>query len=145
MEPFEEFQARLYREQAHARQLARNAADGVRAEQRSAQKRVNRGRRAALRSAKQKAKDCSVVDGIRFIAADPCAYCNATNPTTHDHIDPFSRGGSHDLSNLVRCCWRCNKAKGVQSLLRFLALRAGEETPTDRDSTATLATAGDIE
>ena len=28
-----------------------------------------------------------------------------------DHVVPFSKGGSHDLENLVVCCRRCNLSK----------------------------------
>jgi 5-methylcytosine-specific restriction endonuclease McrA len=75
-------------------------------------------------AARQKAKACRSIPGIEYLAADPCAYCGDSLPTTHDHIDPVSKGGEHDLYNLVRCCRRCNFAKGTQTLLVFLARRA---------------------
>lgn len=39
-----------------------------------------------------------------------CAYCGR-RATTVDHIFPKSRGGSHDPSNLVACCKKCNERK----------------------------------
>lgn len=32
--------------------------------------------------------------------------------TSVDHVIPTSRGGSDDDSNLVACCWPCNRRKG---------------------------------
>ena len=31
---------------------------------------------------------------------------------TLDHYIPFSKGGTHDLSNLRTCCMTCNNKKG---------------------------------
>ena len=39
-----------------------------------------------------------------------CAYCGR-RATTVDHVFPKSRGGSHDPSNLVACCKKCNEIK----------------------------------
>lgn len=86
-----------------------------------------RGRPKAPRGVladKRSAKACRFVMGIETLAADPCAYCGASNPTTHDHVEPIKSGGEHSLDNLVRACWRCNREKNVQPLLLFLARRA---------------------
>lgn len=44
-----------------------------------------------------------------------CQYCGET-PGRHlltvDHVLPRSRGGSHDWTNLVTACTRCNQKKG---------------------------------
>lgn len=40
-----------------------------------------------------------------------CAYCGSNGKLTVDHIIPMSRGGMHDLSNLVMCCKPCNSSK----------------------------------
>ena len=55
--------------------------------------------------------------------ADPCAYCGGV-AGSWDHIDPKSRGGEHEASNLVRSCQPCNVEKGTRGLLLFLARRA---------------------
>ncbi len=39
-----------------------------------------------------------------------CAYCGATAATI-DHIIPRSRGGSHEWTNVVSACHRCNHIK----------------------------------
>lgn len=44
-----------------------------------------------------------------------CAYCGwlftETTPPTRDHVYPLSRGGLHDVSNIVAACLRCNRGK----------------------------------
>jgi 5-methylcytosine-specific restriction endonuclease McrA len=43
-----------------------------------------------------------------------CQYCGARKPTedlTFDHVQPRSRGGKTDWSNIVCCCAICNAAK----------------------------------
>ncbi len=39
-----------------------------------------------------------------------CVYCGR-HAKTVDHIFPWSRGGSHDDTNLVACCKSCNSRK----------------------------------
>lgn len=41
---------------------------------------------------------------------------------TVDHVIPVSRGGSHDLDNLVLACHNCNSRKGVKSYEEFTAV-----------------------
>ena len=46
-----------------------------------------------------------------------CYYCKAVAPgtgMTMDHVIPMSKGGDHDLSNLVVCCPFCNNSKHDQ-------------------------------
>ena len=41
-----------------------------------------------------------------------CVYCGAkTNTPECDHVIPFSRGGSHEESNLATACRKCNRSK----------------------------------
>ncbi len=50
-----------------------------------------------------------------------CAYCAATDTKlTMDHVDPLSRGGAHDVTNVVPACSHCNTRKGSRSLLLWL-------------------------
>ena len=47
-----------------------------------------------------------------------CHYCN--NPaTTADHILPVSKGGGHELSNLLPACVRCNSGRQDKTLIRL--------------------------
>ena len=57
-----------------------------------------------------------------------CFYCGVIlfngedgnrNPAkyTIDHIVPYSKGGTADISNLVPCCRRCNSKKGNKKWL----------------------------
>ncbi len=47
-----------------------------------------------------------------------CLYCNrnlhGANPEniTMEHLDPQSKGGSDDLSNLFLACAKCNRERG---------------------------------
>lgn len=59
-----------------------------------------------------------------------CIYCSAKltlATVSFDHRQPISRGGSVGISNLVVCCFQCNKTKGsltadeYQSLLDLMA------------------------
>lgn len=46
-----------------------------------------------------------------------CAYCgieSTAEALTVDHFDPLSRGGRHELSNILPACWPCNSKKGVK-------------------------------
>lgn len=65
--------------------------------------------------------------GIRF-----CFYCDkilSRRIKTRDHLQPKSRKGSNDGSNLVDACRSCNTLKGQLTLEEFravMAYRAGE-------------------
>lgn len=49
---------------------------------------------------------------IRVLKRDDycCYYCGGLANSV-DHIVPLARGGTHDESNLVACCIRCNSSK----------------------------------
>lgn len=54
------------------------------------------------------------LEGWRTPAPFACHYCRAVAPGTDmqvDHVVPMSKGGDHDVSNLVVCCSKCNKSK----------------------------------
>lgn len=59
------------------------------------------------------------------LRSDPCAYCQAPEAGTVDHIVARSRGGGSALANLTGACERCNGVeKGDETLLLFLLSRA---------------------
>lgn len=48
-----------------------------------------------------------------------CGYCEidiAWSEYHCDHVEPASKGGSDDMSNLRASCWRCNLAKKDKTL-----------------------------
>jgi 5-methylcytosine-specific restriction endonuclease McrA len=48
-----------------------------------------------------------------------CRYCGRKAPEVElhvDHVDPVSRGGSDDESNLVAACVDCNLGKSDRTL-----------------------------
>lgn len=55
---------------------------------------------------------------------------------TIDHIQPRSRGGTNDKSNLAVCCGECNKKKKNKTLAQYLKENYPEsmivEAPNDR-------------
>ncbi len=51
-----------------------------------------------------------------------CAYCYRRGvPLTMDHIDPLSRGGAHDVSNIAPACQSCNASKHKSTLIVWFA------------------------
>ncbi len=53
-----------------------------------------------------------------------CAYCAKVAKLTMDHVHPLSRGGAHDVTNIVPVCGNCNSQKHNNTLLLWLAKRA---------------------
>lgn len=53
-----------------------------------------------------------------------CAYCGATGDMSLDHVVPVSRGGRHEIDNLLPACRSCNSSKGAKLLEEWLPLRA---------------------
>lgn len=46
----------------------------------------------------------------------PCAYCNAIDKLTVDHIVPRSKGGTYNKTNVAMVCGQCNNDKADQDL-----------------------------
>jgi 5-methylcytosine-specific restriction endonuclease McrA len=47
-----------------------------------------------------------------------CAYCNGV--ATHlDHVQPLSKGGADEESNIVPACAPCNLSKGAKTLAEW--------------------------
>lgn len=44
-----------------------------------------------------------------------CAYCKTNRYEHMEHVVPLSKGGVHDISNLVPACADCNQAKGSET------------------------------
>ena len=59
-----------------------------------------------------------------------CQYCDRPAESI-DHIHPRSKGGTHEWTNVVACCRRCNTAKGDRLLDECsLQLRRPPAVPT---------------
>lgn len=73
---------------------------------------------------------------------DGCFYCGCwldDELALFDHVVPRSAGGSNGIENLVRCCSRCNSAKGDRPAWFFVLtreLRVSVHRPPRPDSTA---------
>lgn len=50
-----------------------------------------------------------------------CAYCGDIAGTTMDHIVPISKGGRHEIGNVLPACTRCNCSKQDKDLDDWLA------------------------
>jgi hypothetical protein len=57
------------------------------------------------------------------IAGERCAYCGVhleLDQGTWDHRVPFHSGGDNWPTNIVRCCYSCNRRKFTKSEIDFL-------------------------
>jgi 5-methylcytosine-specific restriction endonuclease McrA len=77
------------------------------------------GKRHCKMSAKQ----------VRAIYAErsSCLYCGCAlviGAKVLDHMDPLSKGGAHDASNLVVACKKCNTRKAAKEFVDWLPLVA---------------------
>ncbi len=48
-----------------------------------------------------------------------CAYCGSSKNLTMDHFVPLSRGGEHDIDNILPACWHCNSSKHTLTGFEF--------------------------
>ena len=60
------------------------------------------------------------------VAGGLCTYCGKTRPLTMDHRTPLSRGGRHELANLIPACKPCNSRKHTRTEEEFRTLLASE-------------------
>jgi hypothetical protein len=68
--------------------------------------------------------DPLVTEYMEILGRDPCSYCGGSMRLI-DHIEPLSKTGQHEWSNLTPACGSCNAQKSSQSLLTFLCRRTG--------------------
>lgn len=67
------------------------------------------------------------IDDIRRLPRE-CAYCGRSDvDLTLDHRMPLSRGGLHEIGNLVWACSSCNSRKSARDELEYRAILALEE------------------
>jgi 5-methylcytosine-specific restriction endonuclease McrA len=77
-----------------------------------------------------------------------CPYCNdrlTVADFSLDHLHPVSRGGEHELDNLIVCCTGCNQSKGSMNDGEFtalLAVMAAWPEAVRRDTLARLRAGG---
>lgn len=81
----------------------------------------NRARRELLKCSNISQKD--IIDLIDFYNSK-CYYCTINvvrGINLHiDHVQPLSKGGKHNLENLVPACKTCNLKKGTKTKEEFL-------------------------
>lgn len=51
-----------------------------------------------------------------------CAYCGNGGKMTQDHDIPLSRGGKHEISNILPSCQFCNSKKHTKTAAEFMAV-----------------------
>lgn len=52
----------------------------------------------------------------------PCHYCGIGLDLDHgsfDHVIPFDRGGTNEITNIVRCCMTCQRTKFTKTPAEF--------------------------
>ena len=59
---------------------------------------------------------------LKQMYGDVCAYCGDP-ATTFDHVRPLSRGGLHEVDNLVPACKPCNFEKHNKTLAEWIPPR----------------------
>ena len=59
---------------------------------------------------------------VRAFFGNCCAYCGGNKRMTIDHVVPLSRGGEHDITNIVPACQSCNSAKGCRFMSEWVII-----------------------
>lgn len=86
---------------------------------RDAARESNRNYRARRKSSGKIAKEqwSAVVEVFDSV----CAYCfKKCNAPEMDHVEALSRGGKHEISNVVPACKSCNSRKGDRGILSMV-------------------------
>ena len=70
----------------------------------------------------------SVVDLRELIAMHGgfCAYCKIAEADTIDHVMPLSRGGQHEIENILPACKACNFEKHTMTLEEWQAKKVND-------------------
>jgi 5-methylcytosine-specific restriction endonuclease McrA len=63
------------------------------------------------------------VDQLLELLSKPCHYCGG-EACELDHVVPVSRGGLHDVDNVVPACRGCNASKGARTPEEWQVRRA---------------------
>lgn len=84
---------------------------------------IKQRRRARLRGAEASLTSSEWLERLAEYCGR-CAYCVTAPATTMEHMTPLSRGGRHELTNVVPACGDCNNRKGTRTLLEFVRLIA---------------------
>jgi 5-methylcytosine-specific restriction endonuclease McrA len=82
-------------------------------------------RKAVIRGAE--AKEISPKE-IQKLLSSPCFYCGNKDNIQIDHIFPISRGGKHQIGNLVAACKKCNMSKNKWFVTEWRILRKRAES-----------------
>ncbi len=61
----------------------------------------------------------AIWDEMKAAADNRCTYCREHRPLVKEHATPLSRGGAHDVKNIVPACKPCNRRKGTMTRQEF--------------------------
>ncbi len=86
---------------------------------------AEQGRRVLLLGL-QSAVDPATWAAMVEVAGGRCGYCGIEAPLTMDHRVPLSRGGRHEIANLIPACKPCNSRKHTRTEEEFRALLDSE-------------------
>jgi 5-methylcytosine-specific restriction endonuclease McrA len=75
------------------------------------------------------------INTIRKRLENRCSYCSTSLEQTEeiDHMQPISRGGHSDPSNLTLACRKCNRDKHNKSAMEFIAWRIKLNLPINQN------------
>ena len=84
----------------------------------------NQKYRAAKRNALENGITLPEWEKMKEETQSRCVYCcKKFEHLEMEHVIPISKGGTHDINNIVPACEKCNASKHNKSLLMFLYTR----------------------
>lgn len=112
--------------------LAMNSADAWKFRYRNdplfRQAQIQRLKKQKLKRKKQELHGLTKAEALAVYAErSSCLYCGChlgPRAKVLDHMDPLSKGGAHDASNLVVACRGCNTRKAAKEFIKWLPLVA---------------------